>query len=55
LELHPWAATVDDIERQDRLVFDLDPGAGVAWEFVVETALKLKGMLEAKDTRVGPS
>src|SRR3954449_3300176 len=46
VELHPWAATVDDIERPDRLVFDLDPGAGVAWEFVVETALKLKGMLE---------
>jgi bifunctional non-homologous end joining protein LigD len=46
VELHPWAAMVDDIERPDRLVFDLDPGAGVAWEFVVETALKLKGMLE---------
>jgi bifunctional non-homologous end joining protein LigD len=46
VELHPWAATVDDIERPDRLVLDLDPGAGVAWEFVVETALKLKGMLE---------
>jgi bifunctional non-homologous end joining protein LigD len=46
VELHPWAATVDDIERPDRLVFDLDPGPGVAWEFVIETALVLKRMLE---------
>jgi bifunctional non-homologous end joining protein LigD len=46
VELHPWAATVDDIERPDRLVFDLDPGPGVAWAFVVETALRLKAMLQ---------
>jgi bifunctional non-homologous end joining protein LigD len=46
VELHPWAATVDDIEHADRLVFDLDPGAGVAWEFVVETAFKLRRILE---------
>jgi len=46
VELHPWAATVDDIERADRLVFDLDPGPGVAWDFVVETAFSLKRILE---------
>jgi bifunctional non-homologous end joining protein LigD len=46
IELHPWAATVDDIERADRLVFDLDPGPGVAWGFVVETAFSLKRILE---------
>jgi bifunctional non-homologous end joining protein LigD len=46
VELHPWAATVDDIERADRLVFDLDPGPGVAWDFVVETACSLKRILE---------
>jgi bifunctional non-homologous end joining protein LigD len=45
VELHPWAATVDDIERADTLVFDLDPGAGVEWPFVVETALKLRALL----------
>ena len=46
VELHPWAATVDDIERADRLVFDLDPGPGVAWEFLVETAFNLKRILD---------
>jgi bifunctional non-homologous end joining protein LigD len=28
------------------LVFDLDPGEGVAWEFVIETALRLHRMLK---------
>jgi bifunctional non-homologous end joining protein LigD len=45
VELHPWAASVDDIERADALVFDLDPGDGIAWPFVVETALKLRALL----------
>jgi bifunctional non-homologous end joining protein LigD len=46
VELHPWNARVDDIEHPDRLVFDLDPGDGVAWEFVIETALRLRRMLK---------
>jgi bifunctional non-homologous end joining protein LigD len=45
VEVHPWAATVDDIEHPDLLVFDLDPGAGVAWEFVIESALRLRKLL----------
>jgi bifunctional non-homologous end joining protein LigD len=43
VEVHVWAATVDDIEHPDQ--FDLDPGAGIAWGFVVETAFKLRGLL----------
>jgi bifunctional non-homologous end joining protein LigD len=27
-------------------VFDLDPGSGVSWDFVAETAFKLRAMLE---------
>ena len=46
IELHPWAATVDEIERPDRLVFDLDPGPGIQWEFLVDTALRLRRVLE---------
>ena len=46
VELHPWSATVDDIEHADRLVFDLDPGPGASWDFVVETAFNLKRLLD---------
>jgi bifunctional non-homologous end joining protein LigD len=46
VELHPWAATVDDIEHPDHLVFDLDPGEGISWEVVVDTALQLRDLLQ---------
>jgi bifunctional non-homologous end joining protein LigD len=46
VELHPWNARIDDIEHPDMLVFDLDPGEGVAWEFVIETAVRLRAMLK---------
>ena len=46
VELHPWAATVEDIEHPDRLVFDLDPGPCIQWAFAVETALILRDVLE---------
>ena len=46
IEVHPWAATVADIERPDMLVFDLDPGKGIEWSFVVDTALRLRQMLK---------
>src|SRR3954463_1533363 len=36
---------MDDIEHPDLLVFDLDPGAGVPWEFVIESALRLRKLL----------
>ena len=48
IELHPWNATVDDIEHADRLVFDLDPGEGIAWEFVCDTAFELRSLLKAE-------
>jgi bifunctional non-homologous end joining protein LigD len=54
VELHPWNASVDDIEHPDMLVFDLDPGEGVAWEFVIETALRLRRMLEDEGLKPWP-
>ncbi len=47
VELHPWAATIEDIEHPDRLVFDLDPGPGVPWDVVKATAFELRDMLKA--------
>lgn len=48
VELHPWNATVDDIEHPDTLVLDLDPGGGIGWELVVETAFAMRDMLAAE-------
>ena len=47
VELHSWNATVEDIEQADRLVIDLDPGEGVEWSAVVETALRLRDIMQA--------
>ncbi|RWB75870.1 MAG: DNA ligase D [Mesorhizobium sp.] len=47
VELHPWNATIDDIEHADQLVLDLDPGEGVPWDAVIEAALSLREIFEA--------
>jgi bifunctional non-homologous end joining protein LigD len=54
VELHPWNANIDDIENPDMLVFDLDPGEGVAWDFVIETALTLRRMLRDEGLKPWP-
>jgi bifunctional non-homologous end joining protein LigD len=54
VEVHPWAATVDDIENADTLVFDLDPGAGVADEFVIDTALRMRDLLADEGLKTWP-
>jgi DNA ligase D-like protein (predicted polymerase) len=45
LELHTWNATIPDIERPDRVVFDLDPAADVAWHEVKAAAHALRAQL----------
>ncbi|HVY13890.1 MAG TPA: DNA ligase D, partial [Rhodopila sp.] len=47
IELHGWGATLDDPLHPDRMVFDLDPGEGVAFDEVVQAALDLRRRLEA--------
>jgi DNA ligase D-like protein (predicted polymerase) len=29
VEIHPWGSSIDNLEQQDRLIFDLDPGENV--------------------------
>jgi bifunctional non-homologous end joining protein LigD len=47
LEIHVWGSTVDDVEHCSRIVFDLDPGDGVAWAEVNKGARDLRERLKA--------
>ncbi len=46
IELHVWGATIDDPDHCDRLVFDLDPGAGVAWKRIAAAARDVRAALK---------
>ncbi len=45
LEIHPWGSRTDDVERPDRIGFDLDPDPSVAWPRVVEGAQEVRSRL----------
>lgn len=47
LEIHPWGARIDDLDRPDRLIFDLDPGPGVSWDRLVDVAGRVHDRLRA--------
>jgi bifunctional non-homologous end joining protein LigD len=49
LEIHTWNSLVDDVERPNRIVFDLDPGEKVTWARVIRAALQVRAALEALD------
>lgn len=42
LEFHPWGARIDDPDKPDRLIFDLDPAPGLSWEAVVAGARDIR-------------
>lgn len=46
LEIHPWGSRIDNLEKPDRMVFDLDPGEGVSYSGVVDAAFKLRDILD---------
>ncbi len=47
IEFHGWGSRVADIERPDRLVFDLDPDDGLDWNEVKSAALLIRDRLTA--------
>jgi bifunctional non-homologous end joining protein LigD len=51
IELHPWNCTVDDLNRADVLVFDLE---GIEWQAVTKAALALRNMLAADGLKSWP-
>jgi bifunctional non-homologous end joining protein LigD len=46
IELHTWHSRVEDIERPDYLLIDLDPSEGNPWELVREIALVVKDVMD---------
>lgn len=45
IEFHPWGSTIDDLERPDRIVFDLDPDEGIGWTQVKAAAVEVRDRL----------
>jgi bifunctional non-homologous end joining protein LigD len=46
LEIHPWAITKKNLERPDRLIFDLDPAEGLDFQAVVAASLEVRDRLK---------
>lgn len=47
LEIHGWNSTREDVERPNRLVFDLDPSPELPWRAVVHAARELRDLLRS--------
>lgn len=47
VEIHTWNSTDDDVERPNRVVWDLDPGPQIAWRQITAAAARLRDILTA--------
>jgi bifunctional non-homologous end joining protein LigD len=46
IDLHTWRSRIDDIERPDELLIDLDPSEGNPWSHVQEIAVVVKQVMD---------
>jgi bifunctional non-homologous end joining protein LigD len=46
VEIHTWNSTADDIERPNRIVWDLDPGPAISWKLIVKAAHLVRKVLK---------
>jgi bifunctional non-homologous end joining protein LigD len=51
VEIHTWNSTIDDVDRPNRIVWDLDPGPAVSWTRTAGAAKLLHDMLDALGLR----
>ncbi|WP_246693111.1 MULTISPECIES: DNA ligase D [unclassified Mesorhizobium] len=47
IEFHGWGARIEDVEKADRLVFDLDPDEGLDFEAVRAAAFQFRDVLKS--------
>ena len=46
VEFHTWNSLAKNIDKPNRVIFDLDPGEGVTWKMVQESAMLMRALLE---------
>jgi len=46
LEVHPWGSCNEDLERADRLIFDLDPDEALEWDVLTGAAVEVRKRLK---------
>jgi bifunctional non-homologous end joining protein LigD len=46
LELHAWGSRNDDLDRPDRIVFDLDPDTKISWRTLADAAIEVRSRLK---------
>ena len=51
VEIHTWNSTAEDIERPNRIVWDLDPGPQVTWTQVAKAAGLVRAVLKTLGLR----
>lgn len=47
VEFHTWNAKARSLDKPDQIVFDIDPGEGVNWRTIQESASLMKALLDA--------
>jgi bifunctional non-homologous end joining protein LigD len=45
IEFHTWNSLARNIDKPDRMIFDLDPGVGTVWKHIQEGAMLVRGLL----------
>lgn len=46
LEIHPWSCRIDNIEKPDMIIFDIDPAPDIPWKKVIQAARFIRKQLE---------
>jgi bifunctional non-homologous end joining protein LigD len=54
IERHPWHSRVENLDRPDWIVFDLDPGEGITYETICRLAVSVREALAELDLECYP-